>query len=99
MEQKNLTGSMLLLTPRLSFRTCGSPETLTSTKLFGKCGVTTRSGWQEYYILKTNLELCPKELLIDLRKQPPAFPSIAIDGEFVERVDKCKYPGFILDNK
>ena len=40
-----------------------------------------------------------KELLIDFRKQPPAVPPITIDGENVDRVDKYKYLGAILDNK
>ena len=40
-----------------------------------------------------------KELLIDLRKQPPAVSPITIDGEIVERVEKYKYLGIILDNK
>ena len=40
-----------------------------------------------------------KELLIDFRKQPPAVSPITIDGEIVERVEKCKYLGIILDNK
>ena len=40
-----------------------------------------------------------KELLIDFRKQPPAVSSITIDGEIVERVEKYKYLGIILDNK
>ena len=29
-----------------------------------------------------------KELLIDVRKKPPAVPPITIDGRIVERVDK-----------
>ena len=40
-----------------------------------------------------------KELLIDFRKQPSAVPPITIDGEIVERVEKYKYLGIILDNK
>ena len=40
-----------------------------------------------------------KELLIDFRKQPPAVSPITIDGEIVERVEKYKYLGIILDNK
>ena len=40
-----------------------------------------------------------KELLIDFRKQPPAVSPITIDGDIVERVEKYKYLGFILDNK
>ena len=40
-----------------------------------------------------------KELLIDCRKQPPAVSPITIDGEIVERVEKCKYLGIILYNK
>ena len=39
-----------------------------------------------------------KELLIDFRKQPPAVSPITIDGEIVERVEKYKYLGIILDN-
>ena len=44
-------------------------------------------------VAKTN------ELLIDFRKQPPAVSPITIDGEIVERVEKYKYLGIILDNK
>ena len=40
-----------------------------------------------------------KELLFDFRKQPPAVSPITIDGEIVERVEKFKYLGIILDNK
>ena len=40
-----------------------------------------------------------KELLIDFTKQPLAVSPIAIDGEIVERVEKYKYLGIILDNK
>ena len=40
-----------------------------------------------------------KELLIDFRKQPPAVSPITIDGEIVERFEKYKYLGIILDNK
>ena len=40
-----------------------------------------------------------KELLIDFRKQPLAVSPITIDGEIVERVEKYKYLGIILDNK
>ena len=40
-----------------------------------------------------------KELLIDFRKQPPEDSPITIDGEIVERVEKYKYLGIILDNK
>ena len=40
-----------------------------------------------------------KELLIDFRKQPPAVSTITIHGEIVERVEKYKYLGIILDNK
>ena len=40
-----------------------------------------------------------KELHIDLRKQPPAVSPITIDGEIVERVEKYKHLGIILDNK
>ena len=40
-----------------------------------------------------------KELLIDIREQPPAVSPITIDGEIVERVEKYKYFGIILDNK
>ena len=39
-----------------------------------------------------------KELLIDLRKKPPAVSPITIDGEIVERVEKYKYLGIIIDN-
>ena len=39
------------------------------------------------------------EFLIDFRKQPPAVSPITIDGEIVERVEKYKYIGIILDNK
>ena len=39
-----------------------------------------------------------KELLIDFMKQPPAVSPITIDGEIVERVEKYKYLGIILDN-
>ena len=40
-----------------------------------------------------------KELLIDFKKQPPAVSPITMDGEIVERVEKYKYLGIILDNK
>ena len=40
-----------------------------------------------------------EELLIDFRKQPPTVSPITIDGDIVERVDKYKYLGIILDNK
>ena len=40
-----------------------------------------------------------KELLIDIRKQHPAVSRMTIDGLVVERVDKYKYLGVILDNK
>ena len=40
-----------------------------------------------------------KEILIDLRKQPPAASPITIDGEIVKRVEKYKYLGITLDNK
>ena len=40
-----------------------------------------------------------KELLIDFRKQSPAVSPITTDGEIVERVEKYKYLGIILDNK
>ena len=39
------------------------------------------------------------ELLIDFRKQPPAVSPITIDGEIVERVEKYRYLGIILDRK
>ena len=32
-------------------------------------------------------------------KQPPAVSPITMDGEIVERVEKYKYLGIILDNK
>ena len=44
-------------------------------------------------------EIKTKELLIDFRKQPLAVPPITIDGEIVERIEKYKYLGIILDNK
>ena len=40
-----------------------------------------------------------RELFIDFRKQPLAVSPITIDGEIVERVEKYKYLGIILDNK
>ena len=40
-----------------------------------------------------------KELLIGVSKQPPAVPPITIDGEIVERDEKYKYLGIILDKK
>ena len=40
-----------------------------------------------------------KELLIDFRKQPPAVSPITIDGVIVERVEKYKYLGIVLDNE
>ena len=40
-----------------------------------------------------------KELLIDLRKQPPTVSPITIDGEIVERVEKYKYLGINIVNK
>ena len=40
-----------------------------------------------------------KELLIDFRKQPPAVSPITINGGIVQRVDKNKYLGIILDSK
>ena len=40
-----------------------------------------------------------KELLIDIRKQHPAVSRITIDGLVVERVEKYKYLGIILDSK
>ena len=40
-----------------------------------------------------------KELLFDFRKQPLAVSPITIDREIVERVEKYKYLGIILDNK
>ena len=40
-----------------------------------------------------------KELLSDFRKKSPAVPPITMDGEIVERVDKYKYIGIVLDNK
>ena len=38
-----------------------------------------------------------KELHINFRKQPPAVSPITIDGEIVEKVEKYKYLGIILD--
>ena len=40
-----------------------------------------------------------KEILINFRKQPPAVLAITMDGEIVERVEKYKYLGNILDNE
>ena len=40
-----------------------------------------------------------KELLTSFKKQPPAVSHVAIDGEIVERVEKYKYLGIILNNK
>ena len=40
-----------------------------------------------------------RELLIDFRKLPRAVSPITIDGEIVERVEKYKYLGIILDKK
>ena len=51
LEQKYYSGSMPLLTPNHSFRTCGGP------KIFNKCGGNTSSVEQECYILKTHEEL------------------------------------------
>ena len=56
LEQKYSTGSMHLLTPNHSLRTCGGPEAFTSTTIFKKYGVKTSKGGQEGYILKPNQE-------------------------------------------
>ena len=42
MEQGYFTGSMPLLTPNHSFRTCGDPKVFNSTKIFMKCGEKLR---------------------------------------------------------
>ena len=52
--QNNFTGSMPLLTPNHSFRTCGGPEAVTSATTTKKCCGKTSSGGQEGYILKTH---------------------------------------------
>ena len=54
--------------------------------------------WCKDNILDLNITKT-KELLIDFRKQPPAVLPITMDGEIVERVEKYKYLGIILDNK
>ena len=58
-------------------------------------GITTwcKNNFLDLNVTKTN------ELLIDFRKQPPAVSPITINGEIVERVEKYKYLGIILDNK
>ena len=54
--------------------------------------------WCKDNFLDLNLSKT-KELLIDFRKQPLAVPPITIDGEIVDRVEKYKYLGIILDSK
>ena len=53
--------------------------------------------WHKDNFLDLNVTKA-KELL-DLRKQPPVASPIKIGGEIVERVEKYKYLGIILDNK
>ena len=53
-EKKYFTGSSPLLTPNLSSKTCGGPETLTSTTILKKCGGKASPGWQERYMLNTH---------------------------------------------
>ena len=60
------------------------------TNKLTKCG---KGNFLDLNVTTTN------ELLIDIRKQPPAVSHITIDGLVVERVEKYKYHGIILDNK
>ena len=58
LERRYFTGSMPLLTPHHSFKTCGGPVALSSTTTFMKCGGKLALGrGAERYILKSNLEL------------------------------------------
>ena len=50
------TGSMLLLTPNHSFKSCASPEALTSSTTFNKYGGRNSFGGQKYYMLKANFD-------------------------------------------
>ena len=54
--------------------------------------------WCKDNILDLNVTKT-KELLVKFMKQPPAVSPITMDGEIVERVEKYKYLGIILDNK
>ena len=51
------TGSMPLLNPSHSLKTCGGPEACTFTKFIKKCGGKTNSGGQERYLHRTYYEL------------------------------------------
>ena len=53
-----------MLTPSLSFMTCGCLVVLTSATIFMKCGGKTCSNGQKRYIQKTDLELTCRNLVL-----------------------------------
>ena len=62
-----------------------------------------RRSWKIYDMVQSTL-FSPqrgknKGITIDFRKQPPAVSPITINSEIVERVEKYKYLGIILDNQ